>query len=144
VAIIGAGLLALAARDVPVAQAQAPDPRQEAYRLTGTWRGTYMCAQGLTGLTLTIEPSAYGLTAVFEFYPIAQNSLVPTGRFRMEGFFDGTWRTLTLQPREWIEQPPGYLTVGLEARVDLDWGVILGRVTGAPACTWFRLSRQRQ
>jgi hypothetical protein len=133
----------LAARSLSAAQAQAPDGRQEAYRLSGTWRGSYMCAQGLTGLTLTIEPGANGLTAVFEFYPVAENPLVPTGRFRMEGFFDGTQRTLTLQPREWIDQPPGYLTVGLEARVDLDWGVILGRITETPGCTWFRLSRQR-
>jgi hypothetical protein len=144
-AVIAAWIFAagfLAPPGIPVAAAQSPG-QPEAVGLTGVWRGAYACAQGVTGLTLTIEASPYGLTALFDFYAVPENPQVPTGRFKMVGTYDATSRILVLHPREWIVQPPGYLTIGIRAHVDLEWGVMLGGVIETYACTWVRLSRDR-
>jgi hypothetical protein len=149
-AAVGAGLPAagyLIARSVPVAAAQSAG-QPEVVALSGAWRGSYTCAQGVTGLTLTIEAGPHGVTALFDFYAVPENPTVPAGRFKMAGFYDSNARTLTLHPREWLRQPPGYLTVGIRAHVDLEWGVMLGSVTGSTSetygCTWVRLRRDRE
>jgi hypothetical protein len=146
VAVIGAGVYAaawLATRSVSVATAQSPG-QAEAPPLAGTWRGAYTCAQGVTGLTLTLETGPEGVTALFDFYAVPENPQVPSGRFKMAGYYDSIARVLVLQPLEWIVQPPGYLTVGLRAHVDLEWGVMLGSMITTYSCTWVRLRRGRE
>jgi hypothetical protein len=85
---------------------------------TGKWKGTYACAQGLSGLTLTIKPgktvdtTMHTLTATFAFYPIAANPGVPSGSYSMTGYyFPGG---IDLQPGQWISQPSVY---GMQAVV---------------------------
>ena len=52
----------------------------------GAWKGAYGCAQGVTGLTLTIEPEVDGVvSATYEFYAVPENPGVPNGSFRMNG-----------------------------------------------------------
>ncbi|HWE19431.1 MAG TPA: hypothetical protein VG758_19965 [Hyphomicrobiaceae bacterium] len=112
-------------------------------RLLGVWHGTYICAQGLTGLTLTISGSAAeAVEAEFQFYAVAQNSGVPSGRFRMSGVFDGAASVLVLEPREWLERPPGYLTVGMRTLVAFDLEQMTGTISG-PGCGQVRLSRDQ-
>lgn len=113
----------------------------ELSRLLGVWRGTYVCAQGLTGLMLTVSGSrANVLEAEFAFYPVPENPRVPAGRFRMSGVFDNATQTLHLRPGQWLERPPGYLTVSLSASVDLEAGEMVGTVSGS-GCGPVRLTR---
>ena len=112
-------------------------------RLLGVWHGTYICAQGLTGLTLTISGSAAdAIGAEFQFYAVAQNPGVPSGRFRMSGVFDGAASVLVLEPGDWLERPPGYLTVGLRTLVAFDLEQMTGTISG-PGCGQVRLSRDQ-
>jgi hypothetical protein len=110
-ALIGSAMVA------PVASA--------AITRTEVWRGAYQCAQGMTGVTLTLllqpDGKAQGL---FEFYPLASNPAVAQGCFEMSGFMDGS-RRLTLSPGLWRREPPGYV------------GTIQG-----PGCAAFALVRQ--
>jgi hypothetical protein len=84
--------------------------------LTGVWEGTYECAQGPTGLRLTVDDRADGTVgAAFEFRRTEENPDLPMGGYTMTGNkADGR---LTLEGQEWLEQPSGYGMVGLEADV---------------------------
>lgn len=121
----------------------APAEREAPQSLTGTWVGTYRCAQGLTGLTLTIdEAGPERARATFLFYPERSNPAVPSGCFAMTGRYDAASRRLTLSGGRWIVRPRGYVAVGLAGTVDAGAGVIAGRVTEAEGCTSFRLERR--
>ena len=108
--------------------------------VTGQWKGTYTCAQGLTGFNLDIsDEGGAAVSAVFTFGPVESNPGVPNGSYSMTGRRDA--RSLTLTPSAWITQPPGYVMVGLVA--DLpgeDPDVLSGTVTNS-SCTTFRLTR---
>src|SRR5258708_24987024 len=52
----------------------------------GLWRGTYVCAQGVTGLFLTVSRSGQReVTAVFKFFAVPGNPGLPTGQFPTYG-----------------------------------------------------------
>lgn len=108
--------------------------------MTGPWKGTYTCGQGLTGFNLDISDEGGGsVSAVFGFGPIESNPGVPNGSYSMTGRLDP--QLLTLTPKAWIEKPSGYVMVGLSA--DLpgeDPDVLSGTVTSS-ACTTFRITR---
>jgi hypothetical protein len=81
------------------------------------WRGYYTCAQGVTALELTIVTRGGDATAVFSFGPIDANPTVPHGSYSMVGTArdDGGKLAYQLEPDAWIEQPTGYIMVGLHA-----------------------------
>ncbi|WP_204912473.1 hypothetical protein [Microlunatus spumicola] len=108
--------------------------------MTGRWKGTYTCGQGLTGFNLDIADVGGGaVSAVLGFGPIESNPGVPNGRYSMTGRLDP--RSLTLLPKAWIEKPSGYVMVGLAAELPgQDPDVLSGTVT-SPACTTFRVTR---
>jgi hypothetical protein len=92
----------------------APDEAAAA----GKWKGTYACAQGVSGLTLTIKPgktvdtTMHALTATFAFYPVKGNPGAPSGSYSMKGYyFPGG---IDLQPGLWISKPSVY---GMDAVV---------------------------
>jgi hypothetical protein len=50
--------------------------------LVGNWKGSYVCPQGHTGLTLAIDrQSGAKFSGTFHFYPLPDNILVPDGCF---------------------------------------------------------------
>lgn len=118
--------------------------------LTGDWIGTYTCRQGLTGLTLSLAGHSDGrVDAVFSFYPVQSNPLVPRGSFTMRGKYSrwdgpmhrsGSVGHLLLEAREsgWINRPADWLTVDLDGIVDLDASTYTGDVP-TPGCTTFSL-----
>ncbi|MFF3327000.1 serine/threonine protein kinase [Streptomyces sp. NPDC002889] len=119
-----------------------PEPTQAGGvgEITGRWLGSYVCNQGITGLSLTIEDEGDGdVSAVFSFFPDPSNPLVPRGSFAMSGtYVEGE---LTLDADYWIEQPPDYLTVDLDAEYDPDTpGHLDGNVYGAN-CSSFSVAR---
>jgi hypothetical protein len=85
----------------------------------GKWKGTYVCSQGSTGLTLTVragktvDTTMHPLTATFDFYAVPGNPGVPSGSYSMTGYyFPGG---IDLEPNQWISQPPGYTMVAINA-----------------------------
>lgn len=108
------------------------------------WQGRYICAQGPTGLTLTLDLPADGrVSAVFDFGAVPENPTVPTGRYLVVGTVlhrgDGGL-DLALVPDRWIAQPPGYEMVGLVAAIDPGGRVLRGRIDH-PSCTGVELFR---
>ncbi|MER5476429.1 serine/threonine-protein kinase [Streptomyces sp. NPDC002734] len=118
----------------------SPSPSEAVTDLSGRWNGSYVCNQGVTGLVLTVEQYQDGsVTGVFAFYPAPSNPTVPRGSFAVAGTFESG--VLTLRATNWIEQPPGYLTVELQAAYDPSTpGHLDGRVYGAN-CTTFSADR---
>jgi hypothetical protein len=110
--------------------------------IAGEWVGSYACAQGWTGLHLTIKAKADGnLAAIFSFGALPSNPGVPSGRFQMNGTFDPKLEHLVLSPAEWISQPAGYMTVGLDGTLDCSATRLKGTVTNGFLCSTFTLSR---
>lgn len=111
-------------------------------RLAGRWQGTYYCAQGLTGVTLTIRGDDRNAEALFHFYPVAANPNVPVGCYTMLGHVDTASGTINLESDEshWILRPDGYVTVNFRGRFSGGRDRIVGRVEG-PACSTFIMRR---
>ena len=111
-------------------------------RLAGRWQGTYYCAQGLTGVTLTIRGDDARAEALFHFYPVPENPEVPVGCYTMFGHVDGATGTINLESDEsrWILQPPTYVTVNFRGRFTDGRQRIVGRVEG-PGCSTFTMRR---
>jgi len=111
--------------------------------LTGYWRGTYDCAQGLTGINLTVRQGfGTSVEAVFHFYAVPQNPGVPTGCFKMSGRLDPNTREFVLESDEsrWLVRPPDYVVVNFRGILGRDGRSMRGRVEG-PGCTQFGLQR---
>jgi hypothetical protein len=123
-------------------RAAAQAPVSTAY-WNGTWRGIYYCAQGLTGLDLTITALESGkVTAIFSFYAVPKNPEVPSGEFVMTGEFGPGPAHLLLRAGNWTEQPFFYVTVDLDGDFRLGPDEYRGRVLG-PGCSFFRLRRDQ-
>ncbi len=136
VAVVAAGTAlaaALSHRSTSSAAADTPV-------LTGTWTGSYICSQGLTGLRLVVRAAPDGtLTGTFSFYALPANPGVPSGEGTITGTYSAT-RT-DIRPGRWIRQPPGYVLVGLIAGPPADNGTLLrGRVSNA-GCSTFSVTK---
>jgi len=126
----------------PAGGPNASNPAPTPTSLTGTWTGSYACAQGKTGLRLAMQAAPDGtLTAVFNFYAVPDNPGVPSGSFTMTGTYSAVGVDLTHS--HWISQPPGYLMVDLTAGPPSEGGTLLsGNVTGpVPGCTIFIVTK---
>lgn len=115
--------------------------------ITGIWKGKYTCAQGITGLTLTIDDvevhelsKTKVLESTFSFYAVDENPIVPSGKYSMkEKLFNG--QKLKFGVNEWIERPLGYTMVSLDGRVSEDGKKYEGNIGGAGSCTTFSLTK---
>lgn len=108
---------------------------------TGTWRGTYTCGQGTTGVEVTLQQSAgEGLEGTFAFFPTESNPGVARGCFRVTTPTDGADGSLQTRAGEWVRQPSGYVSVDLSGRLSGgdSWS---GQVIGGAQCTGFELRR---
>ncbi|QMV19546.1 DnaJ domain-containing protein [Granulicella sp. 5B5] len=110
--------------------------------LSGSWVGEYTCAQGVTGLTLTIAESADGgLSGIFDFYPVPGGNRFPEGSYSGDVTADPDGR-FEFKPQRWISQPPGFTAVALSGRYSAEAQRVQGQVTGMAGCTLFDLSRR--
>jgi len=108
----------------------------------GYWQGTYRCAQGLTGLTLSIFDVGDGKTgSMFHFYPVQSNPNVPEGCYFMTVSYNRSTTKLIGNPYQWVERPQGYRMVGIDANILSAQGKLIGEVSGAPMCTIVRLEK---
>ena len=105
--------------------------------LSGSWEGTYFCNQGLTNLNLIISTeNSSTLNATFNFYTHESNSGIPSGSFRMSGFYDEETKKLDLKATDWINQPPGYVMVDLSGNLSKQGNEISGNVNGTKCSTF--------
>lgn len=120
----------------------AAQPMKQAADWSGTWSGRYVCAQGATGLALTIQRGeANAVTARFSFYPLPENPQAEAGQFMMRGRVDAADPDrLHLVAGRWLQRPEGYVTVDLDGRFNSESGEYRGRV-GGPGCSGFVLRR---
>lgn len=109
--------------------------------VTGTWIGTYQCAQGSTALELDISGSEDAIVARFAFSADASNPGVPSGSFMMTGRFDAKTATLTLVQQRWVNQPPGYIMVDMVGQIAATDRIYRGRIT-TEGCEGFLLKRR--
>jgi hypothetical protein len=115
-----------------LSQPEAP----QVMRSGDTWVGTYVCGQGQTDLSLQVD-SVRGsrVDAVFQFSHAPSGA---AGAYRMSGTLEPNG-SLRLVPGPWIEQPPGYVTVGMSGVVQGD--TYRGRIDN-PTCTTFSVHRR--
>jgi len=135
----------IAASTVAILAVAAPvRAQEESDALTGNWQGSYVCAQGHTGLTLTIDRQAgRDFSGVFHFYALRDNIKVPEGCFTVSGRIVGS-RQVEIKGATWIRQPTGYITVNLHGRVASDGITISGGVITpgyGSLCSRFQLAK---
>ena len=113
-------------------------PATAADLLSGEWVGSYRCYQGLTALTLTIEPDGKQWSGVFAFGPDKDNKTVPHGSYELviTANADG----YHMEPGAWITQPEGYTAVALDGDVSEDLTMLAGDVQ-FDGCTRFATAR---
>jgi hypothetical protein len=88
---------------------------QNAEALKGTWKGTYFCTQGETGLTLKIKVNSKGeIKGTFKFYPVPSNkdTGVKSGKFSFTGKYTSSGKII-LKQSKWIKQPEGWGMIDL-------------------------------
>ncbi len=105
-----------------------------------TWRGTYTCGQGLTGVEVTLRPSGQGtLEGTFSFFPTATNPSAARGCYNVTASVDPNTQRMRTRAGSWVNQPSGYSTVDLDGVVasDQSWA---GQVLGG-ACSSFQVQR---
>jgi len=111
--------------------------------LTGTWKGSYICRQGLTGLTLSLNRQAgEAVFGTFHFYSLPSNPAVKEGCFAVAGHILDDKR-IFISASTWITQPADYITVDLEGRIAASGAAMKGDVkTPYPGlCSAFSLIR---
>lgn len=86
---------------------------QDASLLTGRWQGSYICSQGVTGLTVKLQGNKNGdIVGVFEFYPLPQNPRIQAGTYTVSGKYLSN-NQLLLSPVNWVNRPSNYIMVSL-------------------------------
>lgn len=111
-------------------------PRANPFVHRRVWRGVYDCPQGRTDLTLrVIEASDVRVRAIFDFHHVPSGA---AGQYFVLGPFDPESGRVTLVPGPWIDQPDGYVSVGMEGQVSADGHLFSGRIAH-PSCGSFRV-----
>ncbi len=111
--------------------------------LVGTWRGSYVCAQGSTGLNLTINSQSEGnFSGYFHFFPQRKNLLAKEGCYTVSGHIDEQ-NYVIIEAGRWITRPEGYVTVGLDGSLEVLSKSLAGKVVApyilGTSCKTFRL-----
>src|SRR5262249_6980375 len=92
----------------------------------------YNCAQGATAVRLSLDIDPDGATTgVFTFSALPENPHVPSGAYRLRGTTTARSGVITVEVDgdSWIDQPPGYVMVGINASSDPARRNLSGRIT---------------
>ncbi len=110
--------------------------------LLGQWNGSYTCAQGHTGVILSVE-SVNGLTYAgkVDFFALPENPDVPSGSYKVEGSFEPRSHGFTMKGVSWITRPSGYQMVDASGTLSSDGTRIAGRIEFI-GCTDFMMTRK--
>jgi hypothetical protein len=107
--------------DAPSSGASMPTSSRSRHRGEvpphSVWEGTYVCNQGMSSVTLTIDVDRKGnATARYDFGPVPSNPTVPVGAYALTGTVTrqpGGGFTGSFETTEWILHPTGYFMVPL-------------------------------
>lgn len=133
----GTALPEAAADPAPAAPEPLPGLQKVALPPVIVFRGTYVCAQGLTVLELLVVEDE----AIFHFSAAPSNPHVPSGWYSMRGTVDLARGLLRLMPERWMNRPgESWSMVGLDG-VSRDGGRSFQGEVAGPGCTTFSLSR---
>ena len=122
----------------PAPHANEPDAATRLTTLSGTWSGTYTCAQGVTGATLQIvASSAQRVGALFQFAVPNSNP----GSYFLHGTFDPASNRLVMNFTRWKNQPPGYTPGNISGVVNFSTYEIRGNVV-LPGCAALSMHKQ--
>ena len=105
--------------------------------LLGVWRGSYVCAQGETGVELSFTQLHTDgvVVGTFSFFNLPGHNNSESGEYTLIGRLDVGTGELFVNPGRWIRQPPGYAPVGFSASF-ASANRILGRViANFPGCS---------
>jgi predicted Ser/Thr protein kinase len=106
--------------------------------LSGTWSGTYICSQGVTGATLQIVASSdQNVGALLQF--AVPNSR--PGSYFMRGTFDPSSNRIAMKFTTWKYQPEGYSAASITGTVNLSTGELRGIVI-LPGCAALSMRKQ--
>jgi len=107
--------------------------------LSGEWKGQYLCAQGLTNLTISLSP-AEGSVSMFEgelyFYPHQSNPYVARGKHTIKATLLDAQGGFEISPIKWIVHPRGYTFSQLYGTIIQNGKAITGMVNN-PGCKSF-------
>jgi len=107
--------------------------------LSGKWKGQYLCAQGLTNLTISLS-QIVGSDTTFEgelyFYPHQSNPYVPRGKHTIKATILDDKGGFEISPIKWIVHPKGYTFSQLYGSLVQNGKVIRGMVNN-PGCKSF-------
>ena len=97
---------------------QPPPPsvlRSEIFHPGDKWEGYYICRQGSTNLELDItDVSGNNIVAIFKFFHPPTGA---RGTFFLSGMYDPARKYIYFNPGRWIENPNGYVTVGMNGTI---------------------------
>jgi hypothetical protein len=113
-------------------------PKSKLKSMIGEWRGSYVCAQGITALTLSIDKeTGETFSGYFHFYPPPpRNPKANEGCYSVEGHRSANGRVVVTAVR-WIFQPPNYVTVDLEGELAAAGLSMSGDVRAPPPITGY-------
>lgn len=110
--------------------------------ILGKWTGTYVCGQGETAVTFTIESGLIDdqVNATFAFGPTRANPDTERGSFEMAGIRLGD--DVMFTPLRWIDKPGTYqmVSVQLDGPITANMTRLSGRIL-SPGCSTISLRR---
>lgn len=107
--------------------------------LTGEWKGQYLCAQGLTNLTISLKPVEHSdsiYKGTLYFYPHSSNPYVARGKHTVKATILDNQGGFEISPVQWIVHPKGYNFFQLYGSLVQDGAVMKGMVN-YPGCKSF-------
>ncbi len=107
--------------------------------IVGVWNGTYTCAQGPVGGTLSVTSvKDDALEGVFRFYPLPKNPHgTSAGSFHVHGTYNPKTQRTLLDPEDWIARPKGYDATVMLGRFDPATRGFSAYFMGLEGCTSF-------
>lgn len=104
-----------------------------------TYVGRYFCAQGWTDMTLSVvdvEGPRVRMQGTFRHGPTGTQ-----GAYLLRGFCFPSTQRMVLSPQGWVQQPPGYMMVGMSGTVSNGGQAFTGRMLHR-SCGEFTFTRQ--
>jgi len=108
----------------------------------GVWAGTYVCRQGQTGGTLSIERvNGENFEGTFSFYSTDKNPSVSDGAYEIYGQYDLESKRALINPGKWIKRPKGYYNTVIVGSFDPVHDMFSAYFQGVSGCTSFEAKR---
>jgi len=111
-------------------------PQSKPKSMIGVWRGSYVCTQGNTALTLSIDKeTGQKFSGYFHFFPPPpRKPKADEGCYSVEGHRSADGRVVVTAVR-WIFRPPNYETVDLVGELAAAGLSMSGDVQAPPPLT---------